>query len=190
MYNAMSLARKCIEYFDKPKKELKNDQLGSLKHFRYLYGSLGKELNRENGGALSSTDALKICKVFVKLFFFDAIPGLSFQWDINLEAGNIAISKYCSPYLDQRISNPRNSFESGSTWHIHMHLFRYDVRIWDHEASGRKMSRLGIMLHEILHGFLVQHCCCVCPTTKYKIGKDGHGRAFMMIASKLEEVAP
>jgi hypothetical protein len=58
-----------------------------------------------------------------------------------------------------------------------------------HRQQSRLHSRLGTLLHEMIHAFLKAHVCRSCPMHDSCIGPRGHGRAWQILAAKLEQVA-
>ncbi|KAF2655296.1 hypothetical protein K491DRAFT_716377 [Lophiostoma macrostomum CBS 122681] len=69
------------------------------------------------------------------------------------------------------------------------HTLSFDEHFGDRQDT-RKLSRLSTLLHEMLHAYLDHYCCENCPTYRENDGRDGHGRAWLMVAAKLEEVFP
>jgi hypothetical protein len=50
--------------------------------------------------------------------------------------------------------------------------------------------RLNVLLHEACHAYLDANTCLYCPSDDHCLGFDGHGRAFQLLSSRLEEKGP
>lgn len=59
----------------------------------------------------------------------------------------------------------------------------------DIQTDIRLRSRLGTLLHELCHAFLKAYSCRACPMHTVCIGPRGHGRAWQVLAARIEKVA-
>jgi hypothetical protein len=57
------------------------------------------------------------------------------------------------------------------------------------QTMTRLHNRLGTLLHEMCHAFLKAYACRSCPMHDACVGPRGHGRAWQMLAKKMEQVA-
>jgi hypothetical protein len=71
---------------------------------------------------------------------------------------------------------------------LHPTLYRQTRNASD-PAAERMRNRLGTLLHEMCHAFLKAYTCRSCPMHDACIGKRGHGRAWQVLAAKMEQVA-
>jgi hypothetical protein len=52
----------------------------------------------------------------------------------------------------------------------------------------RLRNRIGTILHEMCHAFLKAYTCRACPMYDACVGPRGHGRAWQVLAAKMEQV--
>lgn len=129
------------------------------------------------GKAVRKADILQILDIFNRLFFFGALR-LQFKWEVGLTGpgGGAAYGQCCPP----------NSCASSL---IQMDAVCINTNIQGLAGhSGPTLSRLGTLLHEVLHAYFFQYACRRCAMWGTNIGDGGHGRAYQMTASRLEEV--
>ncbi|KAF1937662.1 hypothetical protein EJ02DRAFT_330215, partial [Clathrospora elynae] len=70
---------------------------------------------------------------------------------------------------------------------LHPSLYRHNNQPDNLDIRGR--NRLGTLLHEMCHAFLKAYTCRACPMHDHSVGPRGHGRAWQILAAKIEEVA-
>jgi hypothetical protein len=70
---------------------------------------------------------------------------------------------------------------------IHPTLYRGNTNT--KELDTRLRNRIGTILHEMCHAFLKAYACRSCPMHDTCVGPSGHGRAWQVLAKKMEEVA-
>ncbi|RAR06262.1 hypothetical protein DDE83_007017 [Stemphylium lycopersici] len=72
---------------------------------------------------------------------------------------------------------------------IHPTLYRGNGSPSHHPDMLRLRNRLGTIVHEMSHAFLKAYSCRSCCMHEACDGATGHGRAWQLLAKKLEEVA-
>jgi hypothetical protein len=129
--------------------------------------------------SMSSAQALHLVSVLNEVFFFGSIPShrqsisAGFSWLPETEKSCFGISTF-NPIIGTQIM-------------LHPTLYRTDGNVDDLDVRLR--NRLGTILHELCHAFLKAYTCRSCPMHDRCVGARGHGRAWQMLAVKMEEVA-
>lgn len=118
---------------------------------------------------------VELLHIFNHIFFFGAIQGFKFIWDINM--------------ADNCFGECKHSTADGIAI-ISMNPVHWDQKGWLQRSEMRGMDRISTLLHEALHGFLGAYTCKCASTYHYSIGNDGHGRAWQLVAAKIEERVP
>ncbi|KAL6706362.1 hypothetical protein ACN47E_005468 [Coniothyrium glycines] len=113
------------------------------------------------------------------VFFFGAVPkhrealSTGFSWLPDNKKDCFGIS-YFNPILGTQVL-------------LHPTLYRHNNT--PHDAGVRLRNRLGTILHEMCHAFLKAYTCRSCPMHDECVGPRGHGRAWQILAAKIEQVA-
>jgi hypothetical protein len=168
-----------MQYFTKATKDMTPMQQDALKRFERLKSSRESTLSKlgwkDGARALACHRVLSIINIYNDLFFFGAVK-MDFQWrelEPNLLAwylpddGLIELSPWATD------TGTLSCTTNGTT-----------------TCEARTIDRLGILLHEVVHAYLSQFACGQCPTDDVNLSNAaGHGRAFQLMASALEQVS-
>ncbi|KAH5798491.1 hypothetical protein HBI88_150270 [Parastagonospora nodorum] len=180
-YEAMRLVRHHVAWLDKTYAHNTADK-ASLDVFRLrsLVHSWNPNLTGQDmRSSASSTQMLQLVKILNKVFFFGAIPShrqsisSGFAWLPDTEKTCFGIGTF-NPIIGTQVL-------------LHPKLYRHHGDLDDLDVRWR--NRLGTILHELCHAFLKAYTCRSCPTHDSCIGPRGHGRAWQILAAKMEEVA-
>ncbi|KAH7089822.1 hypothetical protein FB567DRAFT_310390 [Paraphoma chrysanthemicola] len=129
--------------------------------------------------SMSSTQALHLISVLNQVFFFGSIPphrqaiSAGFSWLSPTDKSCFGIGTFNSLIGTQVLLHPT--------------LYRTGGNADDLDVRWR--NRLGTILHELCHAFLKAYTCRSCPMHDHCVGARGHGRAWQLLAAKMEEVA-
>ncbi|KAH7073611.1 hypothetical protein BKA63DRAFT_37435 [Paraphoma chrysanthemicola] len=129
--------------------------------------------------SMSSTQALHLISVLNRVFFFGSIPphrqaiSAGFSWLSPTEKSCFGIGTF-NPLIGTQVL-------------LHPILYRTGGSADDLDVRWR--NRLGTILHELCHAFLKAYTCRSCPMHDRCVGARGHGRAWQLLAAKMEEVA-
>jgi hypothetical protein len=167
-YEALHLAKAVLQAMPYPVCWISSqyDALTRFELFKIQPDSSLCRLGWADGArALASNNVLPTPKIFNALFFFNAVI-IDFRWR---DLGSDTLGE-CSP--------------DGL---IHMSPTALDIQENSHhytECVLRMQSRLGTLLHEMIHAYLFQFACEECPTFDFNIrNADGHGRCKSIGAS-------
>lgn len=185
-YEAMHLARAQISWLNQthleaspPKPDASVLQLQSLLETwkpHLTYSDLRQSMSR--------TQLVHLFNLLNKIFFFGAIPShrsslsTGFSWLPETLKDCFGIGSF-NPIMGTQIL-------------LHPILYRgQNIYPRDHpeDVDLRWRNRLGTILHEMCHAFLKAYTCRACPTYDVCMGARGHGRAWQVMAAKIEEVA-
>jgi hypothetical protein len=134
---------------------------------------------RDMRQTISNTQQLHLIKLLNQVFFFGAIPShresisAGFSWLPETEKSCFGVGTF-NPLIGTQVL-------------LHPTLYRHHGDLEDLDVRWR--NRLGTMLHELCHAFLKAYTCRSCPMHDRCIGPRGHGRAWQILAAKMEEVA-
>lgn len=179
-YEAMRLVRHHVAWLDKtymhslPKKNLDILRLRSLLQ-TWNPNLTGQDMRQ----SMSSIQMIHLVKLLNKVFFFGAIPShreiisSGFAWLPESEQACFGVGTF-NPIIGTQVL-------------LHPTLYRNHGDLEDLDVRWR--NRLGTVLHELCHAFLKAYTCKSCPTHDSCIGPRGHGRAWQILAAKMEEVA-
>jgi hypothetical protein len=173
-YEAMRLVRHHVAWLDKTylQEPQKYDNLNVLQ-LKSLLHSWNPNLT---GRDMRQTMSIKLLN---QIFFFDAIPShrqaisSGFSWLPDSEQACFGIGTF-NPVIGTQVL-------------LHPVLYRHGGDPEDLDARWR--NRIGTVLHELCHAFLKAYTCRSCPMHDQCIGARGHGRAWQILATKMEEVA-
>lgn len=113
------------------------------------------------------------------VFFFSAVP----QHRQSLSAGFSWLAKNRKDCFGISYYNPI----IGTQLLLHPTLYRDNNKPDD--LGVRLRNRIGTILHEMCHAFLKAYTCRSCIMHEHCVGPRGHGRAWQILAAKVEEVA-
>jgi hypothetical protein len=174
-YELMALADLAIDNLDKSSENLSEDQKKASIRFQQLMEKLGEDLNAKE--CFIAEDKMEeLIQVLNRLCFLGALPEIEFGWCWDTEWAHFALYEVYDESEPVRILMHR-SFSVGD-------------RHFKGHKDKKRLARLSTLLHEMVHAFLERFCCETCPTFQDNHGSDGHGRAWLMIAAKIEEVSP
>jgi hypothetical protein len=119
----------------------------------------------------------KLAKIFSRIFLLDAVCLGAFVWSTTF-----------TPYGGYACATPTLSETDQVTRTIDMHPTRVPLRV----QNSMEDLRIGMLLHELIHAFLSELPCTYCPTAPENLGsrKNGHGRAWLLLARAIEKEAP
>ncbi|KAF2788085.1 hypothetical protein K505DRAFT_366783 [Melanomma pulvis-pyrius CBS 109.77] len=187
-YDAIHLAHAAIAYFDRPEEALNPTQKQALMEFRKIIHAEGKsttlhKLGYKNAGkAVRKANMLQILNIFNRLFFFGALR-LDFKWEALNDPGSYNVPGRT------RLGRCRPPNSSCAASLIELDTVYTNTEIQGlARHPGPTLSRLGTLLHEVIHAYIQQYACNNCEMRATSIGYGGHGRAFQMMAARLEEV--
>jgi hypothetical protein len=179
-YETMRLVRHHTAWLDKtyihstPEKNLDVLRLQSLLQ-SWNSNLTGQDMRQ----SMSGIQMLHLVKLLNKVFFFGAIPShrqtisSGFDWLPEAEKACFGIGTF-NPIIGTQVL-------------LHPKLYRHHCDPADLDVRWR--NRIGTILHELCHAFLKAYTCRSCPTHDSCIGPRGHGRAWQILAAKMEEVA-
>ncbi|KAF2022485.1 hypothetical protein EK21DRAFT_83281 [Setomelanomma holmii] len=180
-YEAMRLVRYHIAWLDetyiqRPQEKYGRNiqQLQSLMHV-WKPNLTGSDMRQ----SMSSEQALHLISLLNDVFFFGAIPphrqaiSAGFSWLPESERTCFGVGTF-NPLIGAQVL-------------LHPTLYRNGGNIEDLDVRWR--NRLGTILHELCHAFLKAYTCRSCPMHDRCVGARGHGRAWQILATKMEEVA-
>jgi hypothetical protein len=181
-YEALHVAREAIRYFDKPLEQLNETQIAAVTKLKDLKERKGHNSRRDILQRLGHTyahksvpkaDMMYLLQIFNDLFFFGTLDA-EFLWTERFDVeGAIGQYRYADRHTPARIC---------------MHVRQVDSNISGYDRfNGNVMSRLGTLLHEAAHAYLGQFACRRCSTYRRNLDAFQHGRAFQLLATKLEE---
>lgn len=116
-----------------------------------------------------------------RVFFSDCIP----PHNATLTTGFSYLPEQQRDCFGKSLFNPL----IGTQILIHPTLYRGNGTPSHHPDMLRLHNRLGTMIHEMCHAFLKAYSCRSCSMHQACDGATGHGRAWQLLAKKLEEAA-
>lgn len=168
-HETLYLARQTIAYFERPVEEFNETQLAAVQRFKELR-VLMNEGPSSRSNIFKPALILEFLRVFNDIFFMSAIK-FDFDWANARAPAGSAVSVY---HPDDGTATFRIVMCSAS---------------WQPNCKSSTPDRLGALLHEAIHAFFMLYACKECKTEHFNVGA-GHGRAWQMVAFKLEEVLP
>lgn len=166
VYEANYLAHTVAASISMSENDMLRDQKLALEERREItYQGLGAI---DASWEMSESQMLEMFNIYNRLFFLNALD-TTFAWE-HLSS----VNRLAQCWSDH----------AGS--HIEM-----DPQLLNWTTSkgyeGRKVQRLGTLLHEAIHALLQQYACRSCPAYDINVcNAGGHGRAFMIVATALE----
>jgi hypothetical protein len=179
-YEAMRLVRHHVAWLDQT--YLRSPTSDNLEVLRL--NSLLSAWNPHLAGAdmrqtMGTTQLLQLMAQLNQVFFFGAVPphqqmvSAGFSWLPESKRDCFGIGSF-NPLIGTQIL-------------LHPTLYRHHGSSEDLDVRWR--SRIGTILHEMCHAFLKAYTCRSCPMHDACIGPRGHGRAWQILAAKIEVVA-
>lgn len=161
-YEATYLARAIAKNMLISESKLSTDQRRALRELRaWNYQGLGAS---DASSTMPNRTMVRLLRLYSRLFFFRALDA-NFTWR-NLDRGELG---HCDKYGHIRMDTRQ--------------LLRPTNKI--HE---RIIDRIGTLLHEAIHALPERFARRSCPTYRTNVeNAGGHGRAFMIIATAMEE---
>lgn len=180
-YEAMRFVRHHVAWLDNTylKPTSKTDSLPVLQLQSLLDAWNPNLIGSDMRQTMSSTQQLHLISVLNQIFFFGALPphrasiSAGFSWLPDSNKSCFGICTF-NPIIGTQVL-------------LHPTLYRHNGNPGDPDVRWR--NRLGTLLHELCHAFLKAYTCRSCPMHEQCIGPRGHGRAWQLLAAKMEEVA-
>jgi hypothetical protein len=112
---------------------------------------------------------------WIFIIYFDGnIPDLTVRWD----ECNPELLGYASSYPEAEVKNfPRITVNSDLKRAQQMAAF----------GDYFLLETLCTLIHEAVHVYIEHWACCHCESYAKNNGGDGHGRAWQLLAKKIEE---
>ncbi|KAF2812780.1 uncharacterized protein BDZ99DRAFT_517096 [Mytilinidion resinicola] len=179
-YDAMHLADQTMQYIDRKGLQAYKRQRDAIPRWEALVkdGDLVARLARRNlKDSVPIKELQKALAVFNDLYFFGALKNIRIVYGNRLSKSNRLQG------FDHALTEDTGQAST---------ILISSTRHWGKEG----WEVLATLLHEALHCFLDQltskPCgyCAPCKQRVDNIGVHGHGRAWQLVAMKLEEVAP
>lgn len=179
-YEAMRLVRDHVVWLDQTYLQNSRENGVAVMQLRSLLqvwnpNLIGSDMRQ----SMSREQLLQLIPLLNQIFFFGAIPphrrtfSTGFSWLPENETACFGIGSF-NPLIGTQIL-------------LHPILYRNHGDLDD--LGVRWRSRLGTILHELCHAYLKAYTCRSCPMHDHSIGARGHGRAFQILAAKIEQVA-
>jgi hypothetical protein len=180
-FEALHLADMTIEFFSRELMSFSPKQRAALKEFEERRHDLVDALNQANCSiVLLPCDMVSLIKMLDQIFFMGALsPNVSFSWDDqDFENATEEHFGYCQSRPDSR----------GGTCHS---IFLHPTNVLDQPRGTLAAARIGVLLHEMLHGMFFALGCRRCAAAVENLGMpiEGHGRAWHRVAKALEGAA-
>jgi hypothetical protein len=178
-HEPLALARLAIKWFQPVNHNYTREQQAAVTEWRALqtghivgFCSSPADLTRQ------LTALRRAYKIFNTIFFCRKLPTVHIDWS------SPDISAHTIPWVARTVT-------SASI------LTRTRIRITFHAANvaePRAATLFDALLHQMIHVYFMQFACadrmCVCwQALRENLGGRGHGRAFLWIASAMEEVS-
>ncbi|KAH7357565.1 hypothetical protein BKA66DRAFT_445598 [Pyrenochaeta sp. MPI-SDFR-AT-0127] len=179
-YEAMRLVRHHVAWLDETylqhphgKQNTAALQLQSLLYTWKPHLS-GSDLRQ----SISKTQLQHLFSALNRVFFFSAIPphrrifasSMSFLPEGRKTCFGVG---YFNPIVGTHVL-------------LHPTMYRHSTDAEDSDVRWR--NRVGTLLHEMCHAFLKAYTCRACPMQERCVGARGHGRAWQILAKKVEQV--
>jgi hypothetical protein len=183
-YESMTLVRHHIAWLDATYLHPSARPTPSVLHLRSLLSAWYPHLSAPDlRSSLSPAQLNTLFKHLNRVFYADCVP----PHKAMLSAGFTYLAENQTNCFGKSFFNPL----VGTQILLHPVLFR-GGRMLDTESQTRQArmhSRLGTLLHEMAHAFLKAYVCRACPMYDVCVGALGHGRAWQVLAAKIEQVA-
>jgi hypothetical protein len=168
----MHLARQTIAYFDKPVDELNGVQLNAPEKFtgwrdRRVGDIFPNHPNSNFDTLIPAPEMRQLLTWFTELFFVRDTSRLSLHWAADLPGDGA--------------SGPGRMLRH----EIWMRTAMFDVSA-DREHIWM-IDLLSNLLHEAVHAYLAMRGCEKCHSARWNIMRNGHGRAWQMLAGRVED---
>ncbi|KAF7447086.1 hypothetical protein PtrSN002B_003512 [Pyrenophora tritici-repentis] len=190
-YEAMTLVRHHIAWLDATYLHPSASPTVAVKKLRTLLTAWHPHLSSANlRHTLSTHQLATLFSHLNAVFFAGCVP----PHNKTLSAGFSYLSEACSDSFGRSNFNRVLGTQvllHPCLWrgqHSHTHGHRTSTSTTT-TAAAAVSSRLSTLLHEMSHAYLQAYTCAACPTHASSIGPLGHGRAWQLLAAKIEHVA-
>ncbi|RMZ73748.1 hypothetical protein GMOD_00004536 [Pyrenophora seminiperda CCB06] len=190
-YEAMSLVRHHMAWLDATYIHPSASPTPAVKQLRALVTTWHPHLSSSNLRHTLSTRQLNALFTHLNTVFFNGcVP----PHNATLTAGFSYLSETSTDCFGKSFFNPL----IGTQLLLHPCLYRgqhahpagVDAEKHSRKRAGTAVNaRIATLLHEMAHAYLKAYACASCPTHDASIGKRGHGRAWQLLAAKIEHVA-
>ena len=197
-YETMTLVRHHIAWLDATYLHPSARPTPSVHHLRSLIATWHPHITSPDlRSSLSTSQLSDLFTHLNRIFFSDQVP----PHNKTLSAGFSYLDARQTECFGKSFYNPlvgtqvllhpvlyRGCFQYQNLGH-HDSLDPTIQRRQQEQISTRLHNRLGTLLHEMCHAFLKAYTCRSCSMHDSCIGPLGHGRAWQMLAKKIEQVA-
>jgi len=178
-YESLSLAKCTMEYFSRTQKDMDKKQEKALDQWKSSWErTRALEMLAKDDVRGKETDFLTTWMVeqLNELFFFGAIKDLEVHWNTK------ELDKHDGLLGDAEVK-PKDGHDRST---IRLHPTRRCYIKSEYVRQGKTLAeeRIGCILHELLHIFVVQYMCDYCTRWENRLS---HGRAWQRIAKAIEE---
>ncbi|KAG9188201.1 hypothetical protein G6011_02124 [Alternaria panax] len=197
-YEAMTLVRHHVAWLDATYLHPSARPTPSVHHLRSLVATWHPHLaSSDLRSSLSTTQLNNLFAHLNRVFFSDQVPphnkalSAGFSYLDARQTECFGKSFYNPVVGTQLLLHPvlyRGCFQHQNLSHIDS-LDPTMQQRQQQQMATRLYNRLGTLLHEMCHAFLKAYTCRSCPMHDSCIGPLGHGRAWQMLARKIEQVA-
>ena len=190
-YEAMSLVRHHIAWLDATYIHPSASPTPAVKQLRAILTTWQPHLSSPNLRHTLSTRQLNTLFTHLNAVFFNScVP----PHNATLTAGFSYLSEKSTDCFGKSFFNP----VVGTQLLLHPCMWRGQHAHGDagdaekpsrNRASTSTNARIATLLHEMAHAYLKAYVCASCPTHDSSVGSRGHGRAWQLLAAKIEQVA-
>jgi hypothetical protein len=182
-FEALHLVKAAIESFTRERHDMSMQQRQALRDFRSLVelDEFFVKLNVPDCRTrLKPKMMSKAMALLNTIFFLGALPHIYFEWHLAPECMSGICHAVCF--------HLRNWTTGAVTVGVRMH----PVKVQPSRQLSLASQRLGVLLHEMIHGYLESFGCKDCTTAAENMGTatGGHGRAWHLLATAIEKAAP
>lgn len=197
-YEAMTLVRHHIAWLDATYLHPSARPTPSVHHLRSLISTWRSHLTSPDlRSSLSTSQLNDLFAHLNRVFFSDQVPphnkvlsaGFSY---LDARQTECFGKSFYNPLVGTQILLHPVLYRGCGQFNHLSHHDSLDPTIQQRQQqqiSTSLYNRLGTLLHEMCHAFLKAYTCRSCPMHDSCIGPLGHGRAWQMLAKKIEQVA-
>ncbi|USP79285.1 hypothetical protein yc1106_06559 [Curvularia clavata] len=181
-YEAMALVRHHMAWLDATYLHPSAHITPAVHHLRSLLKTWHPQITGlDMRHTLSVAQLSTLFNHLNRVFFSGCVP----PHNATLTAGFSFLPEHQRDCFGKSLFNPL----IGTQILIHPTLYRGCGTPSYHPDILRLHNRLGTMIHEMCHAFLKAYSCRSCAMHEACDGATGHGRAWQLLAKKLEEAA-
>ena len=175
-HEPLALARLAIIWFQPVDHSYTREQHTAITEWRSLWTSQFSSLHLPTNPERQLALLRRAYKIFNTLFFCRKLPAVYIDWS------RPGIPADASPWMARTATSANALTRTRITFHT------------GHVGGQHATSLFDTLLHEMIHVYFAHFACaddaCVCwQALRENLGDRGHGRAFLWIASAMEEVS-